>query len=169
MKRTHGAIAGLVLMTASSPLVQAQQAPTDAQSLMELRNTVVNLLEGLVQRGIITREDAERMVADAQQRAQADAAAARAQETAEEGAVRVTYVPDIVKDDIEAAVRADVQPAVVEDVVARAKAEGWGVPGALPEWVRNIDFATSLRVRAEGDYFDEQNDLDTYLDFQTIN
>jgi putative porin len=169
MKKTHRAMAGWFVLAAVAPLAQAQEAPADAQALVELRNTVVNLLEGLVQRGIITREDAQQMVADAQQRAEADAAAARAQEGAEQGAVRVTYVPEIVKEDIEAAVRADVQPAVVEDVVARAKAEGWGVPGALPEWVRNIDFGAALRVRGEGQYFDEQNATNTYLDFQTIN
>ncbi len=172
MKRTRGALAsGLwIAACAALPLAHGQDAlPTDEQGLIELRNTVVNLLEGLVQRGVITREDAQAMVADAQRRAETETAAVRAQADAEQGAVRVTYVPEIVKDEIEAAVRADVQDLVVEDVVARAKTEGWGVPAALPEWVRNIEFGAVLRVRGEGDYFDEQNAVSTYRDFNAIN
>jgi polyhydroxyalkanoate synthesis regulator phasin len=159
---------GLALCAVVS-FAQAQEAPTDAQSLMELRNTVVNLLEGLVQRGVITRQDAQAMVADAQRRAETETATARAQQDAEKDAVRVTYVPEVVKDEIVAAVREDVQGVVVEDVVARAKAEGWGVPGALPEWVRNVDVSGALRVRGEGDYFDELNAVNTYLNFNAIN
>ncbi len=97
----------------------------------------------------------------------------RAQDAAEaageEGAVRVTYVPEIVKEEIQAAVAADVQDVVVEDVVERARTEGWGVPGALPSWVRNIDIDTRLRVRGEGVYYDEQNAQNVYLDFNSIN
>ncbi|HZF30379.1 MAG TPA: putative porin [Gammaproteobacteria bacterium] len=178
MKRTHRALAGWLGLALCAVLraahaqeapSKAPEAPTDAQSLVELRNTVVNLLEGLVQRGILTRQDAQAMVADAQRKAEAETAATRAQQDAEQGAVRVTYVPDVVKDEIEAAVREDVQGAVVEDVVARAKTEGWGVPGALPEWVRNVDVNGVLRVRGEGDYFGEQNAVNTYLNFNAIN
>jgi hypothetical protein len=43
------------------------------------------------------------------------------------------------------------------------------VPGALPSWVRNIDIDTQLRVRGEGQYFDEQNVENVYLDFNAIN
>jgi Putative porin len=78
-------------------------------------------------------------------------------------------VPEIVKEEIQAAVAADVQDVVVEDVVERARTEGWGVPGALPSWVRNIDIETQLRVRGEGNYFDEQNAQGVYLNFNEIN
>jgi polyhydroxyalkanoate synthesis regulator phasin len=158
---------GIYLMP---PPVHAQSADAaEQQTMLELRNTVVNLLQGLVQRGILTQEDAQKMVADAQSRAQTEVAAQRAQEKAEEGAVRVTYVPETVKDEIQAAVAKDVAPVVVDDVVARAKDEGWGVPGALPQWVRNLDINTLLRVRGEGDYFDDQNAQNTYLNFNAIN
>src|SRR5262245_1654355 len=137
MKRTHrlvGASLWIAFCGALPLAATAQEPPVDTQSVLELRNTVVNLLQGLVQRGVLTQADAQAMVADAQKKAQTETAAQRAQQDAEKDAVRVTYVPDVVKDEIEASVRADVQGAVVDDVVQRAKTEGWGVPGALPEW-----------------------------------
>jgi len=137
--------------------------------MIELRETVVNLLEGLVRRGVLTDADARQMVADAQSKAQTQAAALQQQEKSEEGAVRVTYVPETVKDEIQAEVAKEVAPAVVDDVVARAKEEGWGVPGALPSWVRNFDIDTRIRMRGQGDYFDDQNAANTYLNFNKVN
>lgn len=166
--------AAVLLVCAGATRLAAAQAPvSDEQSLLELRNTVVNILEVLVQRGLLTQQDAQAMVVRAQEQAETEIAELRArdaaQEQAEQGAVRVTFVPEIVKDEIEAAVREDVQGAVVEDVVARAKSEGWGVPGALPAWVRNVDVDARLRVRGEGQYFDEQNAQNTYLNFNAVN
>lgn len=164
--------AAVLACAALAPAVLAQQGAGpvgDEQSLLELRNTVVNILEALVARGVLTQADAQGMVARAQEQAETEVAALRSQEAAEQGAVRVTYVPEIVKEEIQAAVREDVQDEVVEDVVERARTEGWGVPGALPAWVRNIDVDGWLRVRGEGQYFDEQNAVNTYLAFNTIN
>ena len=170
MKRSHLAAVALAC-AALSPvaLAQAPAAGGDQQSLLELRNTVVNILEALVQKGVLTQADAQTMVKQAQDQAATEIAALRAQEASEEGAVRVTYVPEIVKDEIAASVSETLQPAVVDDVVERARTEGWGVPGALPSWVRNIDVGTQLRVRGEGQYFDEQNAKNVYLDFNSIN
>ena len=174
MKRFLSAAAGVGLAcltdvaVAQAPLAPAP-SPTSEQSVLELRNTVVNILQGLVQRGVLTQQDAQTIVADAQKRAATEIADLKARETPDENAVRVTYVPEIVKDEIRAAVREDVQGAVVDDVVERAKKEGWGVPGALPAWVRNLDVDTRLRVRAEGDYFDAQNAQNVYLDFNAVN
>jgi hypothetical protein len=156
-------------LTVDVSSVYAQTPPSDEQGLLELRNTVVNLLAALVQRGVLSQQDAQKMVADAQALAETEIAELRAQDAAEEGAVRVTYVPEVVKDEIQAAVVADVKDVVVEDVVTRAKQEGWGVPGALPAWVRNVDVDTRLRVRGEGNYFDEQNATGTYLNFNAVN
>src|SRR5262245_38077525 len=84
---------------------QGFAASQEQRSLEELRNTVVNLLQGLVEKGVLTREQAEAMVQSAQQKAAADAeASAKAaadQEKADEqaGAIRVPYVPEIVKDE----------------------------------------------------------------------
>ena len=103
-------------------------AADERQSLEELRNTVINLLQGLVDQGVITREKADQMVKAAQAKAAADAAASA---KSDEGAVRVPYVPQIIKDEIAKQVAEEVKPAVVADVVKDAKTEKWGVPAAL--------------------------------------
>jgi polyhydroxyalkanoate synthesis regulator phasin len=164
-------LAAVALACATFAPAALAQAPavSDEQSLLELRNTVVNILEALVQRGVLTQAEAQAMVAQAQEQAETEIAELRAQETVEEGAVRVTYVPEIVKDEIAASVSEKLEPAVVDDVVERARTEGWGVPGALPSWVRNIDIDTRLRVRGEGIYYEQQNVDNVYLDFNAIN
>src|ERR1700735_3577001 len=99
----------------------AGRAADERQSLEELRNTVINLLQGLVEQGVITREKADQMVKAAPAK---DAAAVA---KSDEGAVRVPYVPQIIKDEIAKQVAEEVKPAVVADVVKDAKMEQWGV------------------------------------------
>ncbi len=158
---------------ASAPADAAAGGGQDAENVLELRNTVVNLLQALVQRGVLTQAEAQTMVADAQQRARKEAeqtrAAEAAQRRADEGAVRVTYVPKIVQDKIETQVREDVEKSAVQGVLAKAKDEGWGIPGALPHWVNNLDFATNLRVRGEGRFYGGENATNTYLDYDAVN
>jgi len=160
----------VALVCAALAAPAAPQEPvSQEQSLLEVRNTVINLLQALVECGLLPPQDAQAMVAAAQESAEAELAELRAEGEVEEGSVRVTYVPEIVREQIQAEVREDVQEAVVEDVVARARTEGWGIPAALPNWVRGIDITTSLRVREEGHFFDEANAQNTYLDFNAVN
>lgn len=141
----------------------------EAQSLEEVRNTVINLLEALVQKGVMTREQAEAMVASAQTKA-ADAAQARAaQDAAEANAVRVTHVPEIVRKQISQEVGASVKADVTQQVIAQAKEEGWGVPGALAEWVKNVRLYGDVRARTQGDLYASDNATNVYLDFNDIN
>jgi hypothetical protein len=141
----------------------------EARSLEELRNTVGNLLEALVQQGVVTREQAQKMVAEAQGRAEREAQARQAQDADADGAVRVTYVPQVVKDEISAQVRDEIRPQVVQDVVAQAQAEQWGVPAALPEWIGGLRLSGDVRVRQQGDLFASDNAQFAYLDFLTVN
>jgi hypothetical protein len=153
----------------ASPDAQAREE----RNLNELRNTVVNLLQGLVQRGVLTREQAEAMVKAAQDKAAADAAVAaqqkQQQEKEEANAVRVPYVPDIVKDEISKQVAQQVTPEVTRQVIAAAKEEKWGVPGALPDWVNRITWGGDIRVRAEGDVYPRGNSQFQYLNFNAVN
>src|SRR4030081_2514916 len=89
--------ASMASMALAFAPVVACVAADERQSLEELRNMVINLLQALVEQGVITREKAEQMVKSAQDKAAANAAAAA---TADEGAVRVPYVPQNVKDEI---------------------------------------------------------------------
>src|SRR5271168_1174399 len=156
--------ASMASMALALAPVVACLAADERQSLEELRNTVVNLLQALVDQGVITREKAEQMVKSAQDKAAANAAAAA---KADEGAVRVPYVPQIVKDEISKQVADQVQPAVVASVVKEAKEEKWGVPGALPEWLTRMRLFGDVTLRAQTDMYASDNGL--ILDFNSIN
>lgn len=148
-------------------VLPSQRAMAEAQqSVEELRNTVINLLQALVDQGVISREKAQALVAQAQQKAATEAAARDKQD---EGAIRVPYVPEPVREQIRKEVASEVEPAIVDRVVAQAKAEGWGVPAALPDWLGRVRVTGELRLRAEGDFYASDNIRNYYLDFQTIN
>src|SRR6202045_2859596 len=146
--------------------VAASLAADERQSLEELRNTVINLLQALVDQGVISREKAEQMVKSAQEKAAANAAAAA---KSDEGAVRVPYVPQIVKDEIAKQVASQVKPAVVADVVNEAKTEKWGVPGALADWLTHTRISGSVTLREEDVLFGSNNVPNYYLNYYAIN
>lgn len=161
----------------------AAAADQQQQSVEVLRDTVINLLQALVQRGVITREQAEQMVKSAQDKANADLASARAKEAQqkkeEQGAIAVPYVPQIIQQKIANDVAAQVKPAVTTDVINEARKEGWGVPGALPDWMRKLRVSGDLTLRFQDDLYARGNDAGcpagtpygncTILDFNSIN
>lgn len=154
-----------VLALALAPTVGCFAAD-ERQSLEELRNTVINLLQTLVDQGVLSREKAAQLVKEAQDKASADAAAVA---KSEEGAVRVPYVPQIVKDEIAKQVADQVKPAVVADVVNEAKIEKWGVPGALADWLTRTRLSGSLTLREEDILFAPDNVRNQYLNYFAIN
>src|SRR5262245_62104133 len=140
MRKLVPAVTAAVL--ALAPATGALAAPgAEAQSLNELRNTVINLLQALVQRGVITKEQAEQMVKAAEDKAAADAQASaqqkKAQETAEAGAVKVPYVPQIVKDEISQEVAQQVVPQLAEQMAKKGL--------STPEWVRKVRLSGDIR------------------------
>jgi hypothetical protein len=143
----------------------ADPAAQEQESLETIRNTVTNLLQALVDKGLLTREAAEQMVKDAKQKAAASVAA----QAVEPGAVRVPYVPEIVKDEITKQVAQTVEPQAVDDVVRRAKEEGWGVPAALPEWLAHVRVFGDITVRGQADNYAHDNVPFAILDYQSIN
>jgi hypothetical protein len=155
----------MTLSLALAPVVTGMAAD-ERQSLEELRNTVINLLQVLVDQGVISKEKAAQMVKAAQDKAGADAAAVA---KSDDGAVRVPYVPQIVKDEIAKQVAEQVKPAVVADVVNEAKTEKWGVPGALADWLTRTRISGSLMLREEDIFYGKNNVPNTYLDFYNIN
>lgn len=163
--RTSIIACSAIALSSVSLNVPAQE--TGGSDMAVLRNTVVNLLEAMVKQGLISKESAEKLVADAQSKANAEAAASTVAGTAAPGDVRVTYVPQVVQDQITAQVKQDVQASVVADVKKAAAEEGWGVPGALPSWVRNARWSGDIRVRGENTSFADDNSL--YYDWQAIN
>jgi len=163
----------LCLLLATTQPLPVSAAADDTRSLEELRDTVVNLLDALVEKGVVTREQAQAMVARAQAKADEAAkardAARKQQEEEEKGAVRVPYVPQIVKDEISRQVAEQVKPQVVASVVEEAKAERWGVPAALPDWLSRARVFGDVRFRYENDYYPSGNIPGYWLDYNSIN
>jgi len=157
----------LAALVALVCLGTAQDGRADErQSLEELRNTVTNLLQALVDQHVITREQAQQMIKAAQDKAAADAAAVA---KSDEGSVRVPYVPQIVKDEIAKQVAEEVKPGVVDDVVQTAKDEKWGVPGALPEWLTRTHIFGEVTLRQEALFYDGSNAHQEFFNYYAIN
>jgi hypothetical protein len=133
---------------------QAQSAASD--------NATINLVRLLVKRGVLTQSDADGLIA------QANAEAAQAQKLAgtanaapaTPGQVRVTYVPEVVRNQIKDELR--------QEVVAQAKTEHWAEPGKLPEWLDRISWTGDMRVRDEFHYYDKGN-ASPVVDFAQLN
>jgi hypothetical protein len=165
------AIWAAALLLGSVPYAHSAESSDEQQSLGTLRNTIANLLQAMVEKGLLTREQAEQLVKQAQTKAAADAQALAAQNAAtakeEQGAVRVPYVPQIVKDEISKQVAKEVAPAVVAGVVQQAKDEKWGIPGALPEWLSRVRVYGDVRVREQSDIYASDNNA--VFDYNAIN
>jgi Putative porin len=139
------------LAATGSPPAAAQDA-SEREGLEALRETTLALIEALVQSGVLTREKADALLADAKKRAADKLAAAGAPKPAAPAvvamptvpAVRVPYVPQVVRDQIRNEVR--------EEVLARARAERWGVPNATAEWTDRLSIEGDLRVRHQTDH-----------------
>ena len=141
-------------------------------------SVVINLIRLLVEQGVLTKDKADALIAQAQN----EAAAAKAQNAAANepkpaaaptGAaadqppsttVRVPYVPEIVKRQI--------TDDVKKEVLATAERENWASPNALPDWVRRIKWEGDIRLRYENDRFDPGNASGVgsgFFDFNSIN
>lgn len=164
--------------------VAAADGNNEKEELLKLRNTTLNLIDLLVQQGILDKRKAGEMIEQAEKKASEEARAEarkEARESAESkaqgagrpdvapGTVRVTYVPDFVKDEIRADVTKELQAQVVKDVKAQAKEEKWGIPAALPEWVSRIKPSGDIRLRFEDDFFGSDNLPNTYFNWPLIN
>lgn len=171
--RNHWVAGGVAAFLLLAPAAYAADDAAEKQSVEELRNTVVNLLQALVDKGLLTREQAQQLVKQAQDKASADAAALAAKNAAqakeEENAVRVPYVPQIVKDEISKQVAEEVKPAVVANVEQDAKDQKWGVPGALPEWLSRVHVFGDVTFREQSDMFPRDNLPNTILDYNAVN
>ncbi len=170
---------GFVLLLAATPTIA-----DDKQALLELKNTVVNLVDALVKQGVLQPEMAAALI----KKAEADAATQAAQQVttapaaagatesvaavtdgaaapageqvasaASSKVVRVPYVPEFVKKEIREQVRAELREDVLADVSQKAKQERWGTPDALPAWVNSIKISGDARVRNQFDNYGKDN------------
>ena len=161
----------LLLALAWSAPATAATSP-DAQELLALKHTVVNLVDALVQQGVLDKAAAEALIAKAERDAtraaqstagaptvepRADAAEPASEQATPKGVVRVPYVPQIVKDEIKAQLRTEMRKDLLADVNDQAKRERWGTPGALPGWVSAVKLYGDVRVRNQYDAYGDEN------------
>ena len=142
---------------------------TKREELLTLRNTMLGMIERLVSEGVLTLEEAQVMIDQAEVEAQQEATQLADQAGIEPDAVRVTYVPDIVRDEIREQVMTDLRDEVVEEVLEEAQRDQWGVPGALPAWLSDLRFSADLRLRGQTDLFADGNAVGVYPNIQAIN
>ena len=167
-------------------LLTAKAAPS--------QNVTINLINRLVARGVLPKEDADALI----QQAENDAAEARAQAAATQAAVSeaqavVSQVgpllaippqnppsPNIppysgsdsavrvtyIPETVKAQMRDEIQAAVL----AQARNERWADPRTLPEWTMRIRLFGDVRTRYEGLYFPNGNDnTGAFPNFNAIN
>ncbi len=152
-------------------LVLAQQADTQADSSSSKPvvskakptgpNATVTLINLMIRQGLITEEQAQAAIKQAEDEAYIErqaakdatikaneatkAAAAAAGAASPPGSKHVTYVPEIVKKQL--------RDEIKKEVMAEAKQDNWASPGLYPEWASRIHLYGDLRNRFEGDLY----------------
>lgn len=156
--KLHKKLLALAVSAACTGPVWA--APDDDRARVEmLHETTLNLIQLLVEQGVLKQDAADAMLVKAKRQAADKLAQQKAAETeAEKGVVRVTYVPETVKREIREQVR--------QEVVAQAKLERWGDVNAVPEWLDRLKWEGDIRLRYQGDLFADRNAPEAV--FQTI-
>jgi hypothetical protein len=161
------------------PVLSAPATPTAPAGPSQ--NVTINLINRLVERGVLTKQDASDLIKQAEADAtiarlqaattQHDAAAARDAAQAAvaqvapppaDGAVRVTYIPEVVK--------TQMRDQIKDEVMAQARMENWAAPRTLPEWATRFSFSGDIRMRYEGMFFPGGNDnTGAFPNFNSIN
>jgi len=138
---------------AAASTAAGQPAPAP---MTKSENVTINLINRLVQKGVLTPEDAKELI----QQAEADAAQARAEAlktqppsppsaASTDDTVNVRYVPEIVK--------AQIRDEIEGDVMQQARAEHWVSPNLLPAWVSRFQVFGDFRMRYEDFFFPHGN------------
>jgi hypothetical protein len=140
-------------------------------------NTTVNLVNLLVKQGVLKEDQAQALIKQAEDEAYvsrqaskdasvkaddaAKAATAAAAAASPPGTRHVTYVPEVVKEQL--------REEIKHEVMAKAEKENWASPGAYPEWAQRIHFYGDFRARYQGSFFPTGNDQMDAINFNAIN
>jgi Putative porin len=154
-------LASLLAMSFTTPamLSETASAQENAQNAVEQSatpsaNATVNLIRALVRKGVLSQAEADAMIGQAE--AEANEArgdshnpTASAEQALPPGAVRVPYIPALVRDQIREELKAE--------VLSTARSEGWATPNETPEWTKRIEVFGDLKFRYEGRYYGDAN------------
>lgn len=151
-------------------------APTPTESV------VVNLINRLVERGVLTQGDAAELVSQAQrdaavasQNAAAAALVAADAAMASEEDIVVTHIPEPVKERLREEIREEIMAQMPQSgfVIEGDPGSKEAVEGELaeaPGWAKKIEFFGDLRLRFDTSRFGEDNDnTGSFPDFNRIN
>jgi hypothetical protein len=149
-------------------------------------NATINLINLMVKRNLISRDDADGLIRQSEQEADnARAQAATTQATAEralttqqapaapaeasapaasDDEVRVTYVPDVVKKQITDQVTQNVMEETREEHLADSIAAN-----QVPDWVKRLHVGGDVRLRFEDDMFPDGSAVGNFTNFNAIN
>lgn len=158
-------VAAVALFANGSALAQdaagAASSPAAAAAAAPSSDAMTNLIRLLVAKGTLSQADGDALMSQAQ----SEAAAARAATPpppppVAEGAVRVSRVPEVVRQQIRDEIRGE--------IMAQAASEGWVTKGqAAPEWTKRIRLFGDLRVRSQSELYSKANS-NQILDFARI-
>lgn len=142
------------------------------------QNVTLNLINRLVQKGVLTHGEAADLIkgaeedaafAKAQAQALAETQAAVMSQTAmppvepDAEEVRVTYIPESVK--------AQIRDQLRTEVLSQAREQRWAAPGQMPDWVGRMRIFGDVRMRYDSYMFPAGNDNVTgsFPNFNAIN
>ena len=131
----------------------------ERESLEQLKATTTNLIDLLVQEGVLNKDKADAIVKKATQDAAIQVKQAKAKEAADaknpeagiaqdEKSVRVQYVPEHIKNEM--------REEIKKDVMAKLNYKA-GTRLGLPSWIDRIAFNGDMRLRYENDAFASNN------------
>lgn len=154
----------------------AEPRPSVSRKAAASPNATINLVNLLVKQGVLTQEQADGLIKQAEDEAyvarqaardanaKAEAAATQASAASAAasppGTKRVTYVPELVRKQIRDEIR--------EEVMAKAEKEGWASPGKYPDWASRIRFYGDMRARFEMVNYPKGNNPE-FVNFGAIN
>lgn len=164
---TARALQGLLAASLLTPFAaSAQTADQTVQAPAPSESAMVNLVRALVLQGALKPEVGDDLIRQAeaeaaQARAASQLAANRELPPAANGAIRVPYIPESVRQQIKDELRAEVMQV--------ARQDKWAAPDeAAPDWTRRIAIHGDIRVRSQSELYSRTN-ADDIIDFATIN
>jgi len=158
--RSFSAALAACALALLAPGGASAQAPAD--SAEQVKAAVLNLIRALVDQGVLTAAKAQEMLRQAGidpavlSAPQVTPGVPPASPEPPKSVVRVPYVPETVKDEI--------RNEVKQEVLAQARAERWGEPGALPEWLNRISLYGDVKIRFQSDRYASDNAVVQQID-----
>jgi hypothetical protein len=147
-----------VLTLLSVGMIYAPAYAGERESLEQLKSTTINLIELLVEEGVLPKSKADAIVKQATEKA-----AQQVNQTADADeinnidkvlnkkdakSVRVQYVPDHIK--------AEMRQDIEKEVMAKLNYKG-EERLALPAWIDRFSFTGDIRLRSQSDRFSDSN------------